>query len=102
MGYASAKFAIALCDRCGFQYKLLELKKEWNNLKHCSECFEKKHPQLEPKTVVADPEALYEPRPSNDVGVGYGYVLSNNDTILGSSIEGFTMTSSLGEVTIVL
>ena len=33
MAYASAKFAIALCDRCGFRYKLLELRKEWNGLK---------------------------------------------------------------------
>ena len=27
MAYASAKFARALCDRCGFEYKLLDLKK---------------------------------------------------------------------------
>jgi|TARA_R110000787_G_scaffold168713_1_gene281466 hypothetical protein len=100
MAYASARFAKGLCDRCGFEYKLLELKKEWNNLKTCTQCFETKHPQLEPKPVVADPEALYQPRPNNDVEVGFGYVLSNNDKILGSSIEGFTMTSSLGEVTI--
>ena len=49
MAYASAKFAKALCDRCGFEYKLLDLKKEWNNLKTCPDCFETKHPQLEPK-----------------------------------------------------
>ena len=56
MAYASAKFARALCDRCGFEYKLLDLKKEWNNLKTCQECFETKHPQLEPKSVISDPE----------------------------------------------
>ena len=40
MAYASARFAKGLCDRCGFEYKLLELKKEWNNLKTCTQCFE--------------------------------------------------------------
>ena len=69
MAYASAKFARALCDRCGFEYKLLDLKKEWNNLKTCPNCFETKHPQLEPKPAISDPEALYEPRPNNDVEV---------------------------------
>ena len=87
MAYASGKFAKAICDRCGFEYKLLELKKEWNGLKTCPECYEPKHPQLEPTPTVADAQALYEPRP-------------NNDKILGNSIEGFKMTSSLGEVTI--
>ena len=33
MAYAIGKFAKALCDRCGFEYKLNELKKEWNALK---------------------------------------------------------------------
>jgi NAD-dependent SIR2 family protein deacetylase len=100
MAYASGKFAKAICDRCGFEYKLLELKKEWNGLKTCPECYEPKHPQLEPTPTVADAQALYEPRPNNDKEVGFGYVLTNNDKILGNSIEGFKMTSSLGEVTI--
>ena len=39
MAYASARFAKGLCDRCGFEYKLLDLKKEWNNLKTCTQCF---------------------------------------------------------------
>ena len=89
-----------ICDRCGFEYKLLDLKKEWNNLKTCPDCFETKHPQLEPKPAISDPEALYEPRPNNDVEVGEGYILSNNDNIIGSPIPGYRMTASLGEVTI--
>ena len=28
MAYASGKFAKALCDRCAFEYKLHELKKQ--------------------------------------------------------------------------
>ena len=38
MAYATGKFAKALCDRCGFEYKLLELKeikvKKTNQLKN--------------------------------------------------------------------
>ena len=100
MALSSGKFAKFISDRSGQEFPYSEMVIEWNGARvHTSE-FEKKHPQLEPKSAVADPEALYEPRPNNDVEVGFGYVLTNNDKILGSSIEGFTMTSSLGEVTI--
>ena len=46
MAYATGKFARALCDRCGFEYKLNELKEEWNGAKTCPSCYESKHPQL--------------------------------------------------------
>jgi len=46
MAYAAGKFARALCDRCGFEYKLSQLREEWNGLKTCRDCFEPKHPQL--------------------------------------------------------
>jgi len=100
MAYASAKYARGMCDRCGFEYKLLELKKEWNGLKVCSECYEPKHPQLEPLPHVIDPEALYNPRPDNDKEVGEGYIISNNDNIISSPIPGYRMTGTLGTVTI--
>ena len=62
--FASGKYALALCDRCGQQYKFLELKKEWNGLMTCPECYEPKHPQLEPKNASADPQALPWTRPA--------------------------------------
>lgn len=72
--FAHGSRAIALCDRCGFQYRLLELKKEWNGLKTCLECWEVKHPQLDPRYPPTEPQALWEPRPSRfepiDVPVG--------------------------------
>ena len=40
MTYALGKYAKAICDRCGFEYKLSALKEEWNGLKTCPECFE--------------------------------------------------------------
>jgi len=63
-----AKFAVgkqsqAICDRCGFQYDYLQLKKEWTGFKTCIECWEAKHPQLDPIYPPTEPQALYEPRP---------------------------------------
>ncbi len=115
MAYAVGKFAKALCDRCGFEYKLHELREEWNNLKTCPFCFEPKAPQIDPRPVVVDPEALYKPRPNNDKEVGEGFVvvsdsnnftstsinsLSMNPSILGSNFSTPEMTGSVGTVTI--
>jgi hypothetical protein len=62
-GFASGKYALAICDRCGFSYQYTALKKEWTGFKVCVECYEPKHPQLMPKRSVSDPQALQEPRP---------------------------------------
>jgi len=109
MAYAVGKFAKALCDRCAFEYKLNELKEEWNGLKVCPSCYEPKHPQLEPLTVKADPEALYRPRPNNDKEVGEGFVVvtytditkgnSMDPNTLGSNFKGVSAVGSVGEVT---
>ena len=48
MSFASGKFALAICDRCGQQYKYHQLQQEWNGLFTCSECFEPKHQPLDP------------------------------------------------------
>ena len=67
--YSSGKYAIAECDRCGFRYKLTELKKlviktKNVNIKVCSECWEPDHPQLQLGLYpVNDPQAVMEPRP---------------------------------------
>ena len=63
MAFAVGKESQAICDRCGFQYYYLDLKKEWNGLFVCPECYEPKHPQLEPPYSKPDPEALQNPRP---------------------------------------
>ena len=67
--FASGKLAIAECDRCGFRYKLKELKrlviKTKNiNLLVCPTCFEPDQPQLQLGMYpVYDPQALQNPRP---------------------------------------
>lgn len=67
--FASGKFAIAECDRCGFRYKLSELKqlviKTKNvNILVCPSCWDPDQPQLQLGLYpVNDPQALRNPRP---------------------------------------
>ena len=62
-GYARGKYALAISDRSGMQFKYSEMVREWNgSLVHISE-FEAKQPQLDPKPVGSDPQALFNPRP---------------------------------------
>jgi hypothetical protein len=82
-GYAAGKFAIALCDQCGQRFKLNTLKKEWTGFKVCDECYEPKHPQLEPKRNINEPQALLEPRPEERMGVTV-YVGFTSDTSFAS------------------
>ena len=66
--FASGKFSIAMCDRCGQRYKLKELKKEviktkMYNIKVCPECWDPDQPQLQLGMYpVDDPQAVLEPR----------------------------------------
>jgi hypothetical protein len=67
--YASGKYSIAECDRCGQRYKLKELKKEviktkLFNIKVCPTCWDPDQPQLSLGLYpVNDPQAVREPRP---------------------------------------
>ena len=61
--YASGKRSLAISDRSGMAFPYTEMVREWNgSLVHFSE-YEPKQPQLEPKPVGSDPQALYNPRP---------------------------------------
>ena len=44
----------AICDRCGFEYKSSQLKKEWTNLMVCRDCWEPRHEQDFVKGVKDD------------------------------------------------
>ncbi len=69
--YASGKNSIAECDRCGFRYKLKELRKltiktKQVSIKVCNTCWEPDQPQLSLGLYpVNDPQAVREPRPDN-------------------------------------
>jgi hypothetical protein len=66
--FASGKNSIALCDRCGFQFKLTSLRKEvvktktYNTLV-CPDCWDPDQPQLQLGMYpVDDPQAVRNPR----------------------------------------
>lgn len=67
--YASGKYAISECDRCGQRFKLKELRAEviktkLYNIRVCHACFDPDHPQLQLGMYpVNDPQAVREPRP---------------------------------------
>lgn len=102
--FANGTRAIAQCDRCGFRYKLKQLKrlviKAKNvNILVCSECWDPDHPQLMLGVhPVNDPQALRNPRPDHvtsdgsrntqwgwaPVGLGYSYGEENALKAVGS------------------
>jgi hypothetical protein len=67
--FASGQKALALCDVCGFPYKLRELrnlivKGKDTHVKACPECWDPDQPQLHlGEFPVDDPQALRDPRP---------------------------------------
>ena len=67
--FPSGKNSIAECDRCGFQFKLTELKKEIiktkvYDLKVCPACWDPDQPQLQLGMYpVDDPQGVRDPRP---------------------------------------
>ena len=66
--FASGRIAIAMCDRCGEQYKLKQLRTEIikqrkYELLVCPECWDPDQPQLMLGTFpIDDPQALRNPR----------------------------------------
>ena len=67
--FSSGKNSISECDRCGFRYKLKDLKKlviktKQVTIKVCKTCWEPDQPQLQLGMYpVQDPPAVREPRP---------------------------------------
>ena len=86
--FASGKFSIAECDRCGQRYKLKQLRKlvikqKQVSIKVCPECWEPDQPQLSLGLYpVNDPQAVREPRPD----VSY----------LQSGLNGLQLTDTVG------
>jgi hypothetical protein len=86
--FASGKNSIAICDRCGFQFKLTNLRKEivktkvFNTLV-CPDCFDPDQPQLQLGMYpVDDPQAVRNPRRDST------YVVA------GLNVAGFTTGGS--------
>ena len=93
--FASGKHAISECDRCGFRYKLKELKKltiktKQVNILVCKTCWEPDQPQLQLGMYpVDDPQALRDPRPDKSyIQSGYTGLQLTLDTDFGEPGEG--------------
>jgi hypothetical protein len=71
--FASAKNSIAQCDRCGFRFKLTELRKEIIKTKQvnilvCASCFDPDQPQLQLGMYpVDDPAGGAQPAPGHHI-----------------------------------
>ena len=109
MAYASGKYAYFICDTCGFRYPYKEARGNWENFRTCQECYEPKHPQLDPPVVSADAEVLWKPRPDvslpkSQLGViittnaGSGMTFQSDP--IGTKFNGLGATSGLGSVTV--
>ena len=117
--FASGKYAIAECDRCGFRYKLKELKqlviKTKNiNIMVCPSCWEPDQPQLQLGLYPDnDPQAIRNPRKdlsyyttaqggdsgSRIVEWGWNPVGLNNPFGLGIN-NGLQATGIIGTITV--
>ena len=93
--YASGKRSLAISDRSGMAFPYTEMVREWS-LVHTSE-FEAKQPQLEPKPVGSDPQALFNPR-TQPASVPSLILLDNNpfETII-NSVDGNTYINVYSE-----
>ena len=93
--YASGKHALAISDRSGMAFPYTEMVREWNgSLVHISE-FEAKQPQLEPKPVGSDPQALYNPRPQPASKTSL--ILLNNNPFTSVIYSGTTYVNVFSE-----
>lgn len=87
--FASGKYSIAECDRCGQRFKLKELRKltiktKQVSIKVCQECWEPDQPQLQLGMYpVNDPQAVREPRPDVSYQVSGNNGLQINVTGIG-------------------
>ena len=99
--FASNKNAYGICDVSGFRYKLKDMKKTWNGLLVGPDMFDPKHPQIEPRTVVTDPQALQDPRPDTADDYNFFTVYTNVGLgKLGTQLTTYEITCDVGSVTI--
>ena len=88
--FARGKQALAISDRSGLRFPYTEMVREWNgSLVHYSE-YEPKQPQLEPKPVGSDPQALQNPRPQVESTAQLILLDNNPFEIIINSVDGNT------------
>ena len=79
--FASGKFAKRISDRSGMAFPYNEMVEEWTGaIVHYTE-YEPKHPQLEPRPIVQDPQSLQNAR--SQIAVSRVFVGGANGPISG-------------------
>ena len=79
--FASGKFAKRISDRSGMAFPYNEMVEEWTGaIVHYTE-YEPKHPQLEPRPIVQDPQSLQNAR--SQLAVSRVFVGGANGPISG-------------------
>lgn len=123
--FASGKIAIAICDRCGFRFRLRELKElviktKKVNLLACPSCWDPDQPQLQLGMYpVDDPQGLRNPRPdstylqsgvladgsigggSRDIQWGWNPVGGGNNIVSGGTPNDLVANGFIGTVTVI-
>ena len=107
MAYAVGKKALGICDRCGFTYKLSELKYEVQDQKRtgsrvCTSCLDPDHPQLRLGEVnTSDSIGLFNPRPDTkkkDFASYYGFnPVNSTGIVLKGQIGKVKITNTVSE-----
>ena len=99
--FTSGKYAKAICDRCGDKIMYTKLRLEWTGLKVCRTCWDPKTALEFPTNFPADPEALRDPRPDNDIEASAGKVSIGTGGI-GTSFQLNDIEIELGTVSVTL
>ena len=96
--FASGKHSIAECDRCGFRFKLKDLRREVVKTKNyellvCGPCWDPDQPQLQLGMYpVDDPQGVRNPRPDRSYyasgTTGLQIILGNSTDVLAQGFQG--------------
>jgi len=104
--FSAGKYAKAMCDRCGVEYKYTVLRQEWTGHKVCPECFDEKSSLEFPNNIAVDAEALMSPRPDVDVEASEGSIIAKDiatgDTPVGTMFRGFEPNGTINSVTVTI
>ena len=113
--FASNKRALAMCDVCGFEYRLKQLKNlvvknTETQIKACPECWNPSQPQLMLGTFpVDDPQAIRNPRPDqsivpagdfSSINIQWGWNPVGLDDPFGLTPDNLEAVGVVGQVTV--
>lgn len=85
------------CDRCGFDYRLHEMKREWNGLVVCRSCHEARHPQDFIKVVedrIAPRGPVRPPSTLSFVTRTYEDGINDDAAVAGIAIAGIAVAGT--------